>query len=50
MKTALWTPTAERAQASEMAKYMAFVNENYGKSFGTYKELYAWSVDNIETF
>jgi len=50
MKKALWIPDAELSASSEMAKYMRYININYGKSFSDYQELYRWSVDHIAEF
>ena len=50
MRDALWVPDEARAASSEMRKYMNYVNRRYFQSFHTYKELYQWSVDNIEEF
>ena len=50
MRDALWIPDEARADASEMHKYMKYVNRRFFQSFHTYKELYDWSVNNIEEF
>ena len=50
MRQALWVPDEARAASSEMHKYMNYVNRRFFQSFHTYKELYDWSVNNIEEF
>ena len=50
MRDALWIPDEARAESSEMHKYMKYVNRRFFQSFHTYKELYDWSVNNIEEF
>ena len=50
MRDALWIPDDKRVDSSQMSKYMDFVDRKFHKSFTTYKELYDWSVNNIEDF
>ena len=50
MKNPLWSPSKERAEATNMFAYMRFVNERYKTSFTTYDELYDWSVTHISSF
>ena len=50
MRDALWIPDGERIATSRMKQYMDYVNGRYHKSFTTYKELYHWSVTEVETF
>ncbi len=44
MAEKLWTPGPDWVTGSQMYKFMAFVNENEGTDFKTYRELYDWSV------
>ncbi len=50
MKNALWTPDETRIASSRMKRYMDYVNKQYQKTFTAYKELYDWSVREVETF
>ena len=50
MRDALWIPDGERIATSRMKQYMDYVNGRYHRSFTTYKELYHWSVTEVETF
>eukprot|EP00736_Rhodelphis_marinus_P001367 Rmarinus@m.22871 len=52
-KTPLWTPSEDRVQQSNMTKFMRFVEQkglNGGKNFGSYSDLYQWSVSNVGEF
>jgi acetoacetyl-CoA synthetase len=46
----LWTPPAERAQRTEMARFMRFAGERRGEPFADYGELWSWSVAQLEEF
>jgi acetoacetyl-CoA synthetase len=46
----LWTPSAERVAQSNLARFMALVNERHGLAIREYPELYAWSIDRLEEF
>jgi acetoacetyl-CoA synthetase len=50
MKEPLWQPSDEVIQNANMTKFIDFVNENYGKNFSNFQELYDWSVDDIPSF
>ena len=50
MKQALWKPSTERIEKTNMTRFMKLVNERFGKNFTAYAELYAWSVENIADF
>ncbi|MBU2499636.1 MAG: AMP-binding protein, partial [Proteobacteria bacterium] len=50
MAKMLWKPTEERIRASNMYRFMTFVNETHKKNFTEYEGLYQWSVDNIPDF
>lgn len=46
----LWRPSQEWLEGSRMCEFLKFVNDNYGKSFKDYFELYQWSIENIPDF
>jgi len=46
----LWTPSAEFAQASEMARYMRWLKTERGLDFANYELLRRWSVNRLEDF
>lgn len=50
----LWTPSPERAAASQVMAFMAQVNKRHGSVLGsalkTYRELHAWSVKHPGAF
>ena len=43
MKTPLWKPSEERVKNANMTRFIAYVNQKYGKAFKTYNDLYQWS-------
>lgn len=50
MKTPLWKPSAERQAGTNLTRFTEFVNAKTGQNFGTYSELYKWSVNYIPEF
>ena len=50
MDKLLWEPTEEQIRNANMTKFMDFVNERYGHEFGSYFELYDWSINDIPAF
>jgi acetoacetyl-CoA synthetase len=50
VKQPLWQPPAERMSNANMTRFIAFVNEQEGKRFTTYEELYRWSIESIPAF
>lgn len=46
----IWVPSAKRIGATNMYKYLQFINDQHNKSFTTYDELYEWSITNIADF
>ncbi len=46
----LWRPSEDRIKNSNMMRFMEFINKRYGKKFGSYEELYQWSIENIPEF
>ncbi len=50
IKLPIWEPPEERKKNANMSKFIAFVNEQYGKKFDSYNELYDWSINNLADF
>ena len=50
MKKPLWTPSQEIIQATNMTRFIRFVNQKYGKIIKDYPELYDWSINRIPEF
>jgi acetoacetyl-CoA synthetase len=46
----LWSPPPERVQRAAMTDFMNRVNRRHGRKLGTYRDLYEWSIANIEDF
>ena len=46
----LWTPSEQRVKNTNMFRFMQEINENQGKDFSRYDELYQWSIDNLDEF
>lgn len=46
----LWQPSEERIKATNMFRFMHFINDKYGQDFQEYAPLYEWSVENISDF
>lgn len=46
----LWEPSAERAAASRLAHFMAWLSREAGRPFDDYDALWRWSVDNVGPF
>lgn len=46
----LWTPSAERAAATRMAAYMGWLKAERGLEFGSYQEMWEWSVSDLSAF
>ena len=46
----LWTPSPERAAASQVMAFLAEVNRRHGSALKTYRELHAWSVAHPDAF
>ncbi len=45
----LWTPPAQRLQRSHLTRYLQWL-EARGRKFGSYEELWRWSVADLEAF
>ncbi len=50
MKKPLWTPSSESIQATNMTRFIRFVNQKYRKTIKDYLELYDWSINRIPEF
>jgi len=50
MRKILWKPSAERAEQTNMARFIGYVNRRHGKKFSSYGDLYRWSVGNAPAF
>jgi acetoacetyl-CoA synthetase len=46
----LWEPPADVLERSRIGRYLAWLEERGGPHFGTYAELWRWSVDEPGTF
>lgn len=46
----LWEPSEKVKEEANLTAYMAWLAERYGLSFGSYRELWAWSTTEIEAF
>ncbi len=46
----LWTPSQSFKSASNMNKYMDWLQSKYNLTFSDYQSLWQWSVDNTEQF
>lgn len=46
----LWTPSAERYDASTMAGFERYLNTSRGLSFEDYNAMWRWSIDDLGSF
>jgi acetoacetyl-CoA synthetase len=46
----LWTPPADVLETSQLGRYLSWLKASRGQDFGTYDELFRWSVDELEAF
>ncbi len=46
----MWVPSRERAEQSEMWRFLRWAGEHNGREFAGYDELWRFSVDELETF
>ena len=46
----VWTPDADAAAGSQLARYMGWLAGETGRGFASYEDLWAWSVDDLEGF
>jgi len=49
-KTIMRSPSRYDLEDSTLAKYMAFLGKEFGKSFECYQDLHRWSVENLNQF
>ena len=50
MAKLLWKPTEERIRKTNLHRFMNRINQQFGKDFTGYEQLYRWSVENIADF
>ncbi len=46
----LWTPSPERVARAWLTRYQRWLEQRLGRTFGSYDELWRWSVDDVEVF
>jgi acetoacetyl-CoA synthetase len=46
----LWTPPADLRQSTELGRYMTWLGEHRDHHFGSYEDLWRWSVDDLDGF
>ena len=46
----LWEPTPQTIADAKVTRFMDWLKETRGLEFGTYDELWSWSVDDLEGF
>ena len=46
----LWQPSEERVKASNMYRFMHFINEKHDRDFSEYAPLHQWSIDRLPDF
>jgi acetoacetyl-CoA synthetase len=46
----LWTPSDQRIERATITRYMQWLAESRGLRFGSYEELWRWSVSDLEGF
>ncbi len=50
MSKMLWEPSEKRKAATNITKFMNFVNERHGRAIGEYDDLHAYSINEQESF
>lgn len=50
MNKILWTPSAERANASTMAQFIRWIEAERGLEFADYNEMWRWSIEDLDGF
>jgi acetoacetyl-CoA synthetase len=48
--TPIWRPSAQRAAAANIARFMACVNARHGRRMADYDDLYRWSIEEPAQF
>src|ERR1700728_793892 len=46
----LWTPSAQRAGSTTLAAYERWLHDSRGLTFGSYEDMWRWSVAEIDEF
>ncbi len=46
----LWQPSPERVERATLTRYQRWLEQRLGRSFGSYDELWRWSVDELDAF
>ncbi|HEU4656701.1 MAG TPA: acetoacetate--CoA ligase [Capillimicrobium sp.] len=46
----LWTPSPDQVARATMTRYQGWLEERLGRTFGSYDELWRWSIDELEAF
>ena len=46
----LWEPSDERVQHATLTRFARWLSDERGLSFGSYEELWQWSVDSLDEF
>jgi acetoacetyl-CoA synthetase len=49
-RPALWEPSADRAAAANVSRFLAWLEQHRGVAFDGYASLWRWSVDALEDF
>ncbi len=50
MAKLLWEPSQDRIQATNLYRFMKFINQRHNQHFNEYAPLYQWSIQNIPDF
>ena len=50
MSQPLWNPSPAKIAQANLTRFMDFAGKRLGRSFGSYKEVYEWSVTDIADF
>jgi acetoacetyl-CoA synthetase len=50
MRKPLWTPSLARKEQANVSRFISFVNEEHGLDIRSYKQLYQWSIDQMQDF
>jgi acetoacetyl-CoA synthetase len=50
MTTALWTPSQERIESSQLQHFQYYLFEKFKCKFENYNQLHQWSIDNRDLF
>ncbi|MCS7119085.1 MAG: acetoacetate--CoA ligase [Archaeoglobaceae archaeon] len=46
----LWKPSEEIVRDANMSRFIAYVNQKFGTGIRNYRDLYNWSIENIQEF